>query len=335
MHHRPFPPDGTPVSEVGLGTWQLGGAEWGDVSDTQARAVLEAAAESGVTFFDTADVYGNGTAERRIGEFLAAHPGENFFVATKLIRWPEPGWPHEDDSPGNFCAEAFEAHTRASLDRLGVDVLDLTQAHCPPDFLLEEGHIFDWLRGLQRQGLVKRWGVSVETVEEGLLCVEQEGIASLQVIFNAFRRKPIDTLFERAKERGVAIVVRLPLASGLLASKFTKDTTFPEGDHRHFNRDGAAFNAGETFAGLEFERGLAAANRVRGVIPADVPMARAAIRFCLDFDAVTTVIPGATQPEQARANAAAGDLPPLPAGVHSALEMIYREDVAGHIRGGY
>ena len=335
MHTRPFPPDGTPVSEVGLGTWQLGGAEWGDVSDAEARAVLEAAAEAGVTFFDTADIYGNGTAERRIGEFLRAHPSAELFVATKLIRWPEPGWPHTDDDPGNFSAAAFERHTRASIDRLGVDVLDLTQAHCPPDFLLEEGHIFDWLRGLQDRQLVKRWGVSVETVEEGLICVEQEGIDSLQVIFNVFRRKPIATLFERAKEHGVAIVVRLPLASGLLTGKFDRGTTFPETDHRNFNRDGAAFNAGETFAGLEFERGLAAANRVRGVLPADVPMAQAALRFCLDFDAVTTVIPGATEPEQARSNAAASDLPPLPAGVHSALEMIYREDVAGHIRGGY
>ncbi len=316
------------VSEIGLGCWQLG-AEWGEVDDATAAAVLDKALEQGVTFFDTADVYGRGRSERRIGEFLRRHGGPDVTVATKLGRFPEPGWPE------NFSLNTFRRHTEASLQRLGVECLALTQVHCLPYHLLQEGEIFDWLRTLKDEGKIERFGFSVETMDEAILCLEQapDDLASLQVIFNVFRQRPIDVLFPKAKELGVAIIVRLPLASGLLSGKFTSETTFPDDDHRNFNRDGDAFNVGETFAGLEFHQGLRLIERLRPLVPNEWTMAQFALRFCLDFDAVTTVIPGAKTPEQVASNASASDLTELGMAIHAELEQLYEHEVAEHIRG--
>lgn len=327
MQYRPFGRDSLAVSEVGLGTWQLGG-DWGAVSDAEAHTILQAAVDHGVTFFDTADVYGLGLSERRIGAFLREHDGD-VFVATKLGRRPEPGW------PANFTPDVMRRHTEASLERLGVDALDLTQLHCLPTEVLRDGAVFDALRLLQDEGLIRRFGASVESMEEALLCLEQDGLYALQIIFNIFRQKPIDALFERAQQREVALIVRLPLASGLLAGKFTRDTTFPVGDHRHYNRDGAAFNVGETFAGLPFERGVDLAEAIKPLVPEGLTMAQMAQRWVLDHGAVSVVIPGATKVRQVVANAAVSDLPPLSNTLYGRLRALYDAEVADHIRGPY
>lgn len=330
MRTRMFPATGKQVSDIGLGTWQLGGAEWGDVSDEQALDTLRAAAEAGTTFLDTADIYGLGRSETLISRFLAERSDrDRFFIATKLGRFPKPGW------PANFSREGVFQHTEASLRRLGVEALDLTQTHCIPAEVMRQGEVFEHLRQLQRQGKIRAFGASVESMDEALACLEHEGMASLQIIFNIFRQKPIDVLLEKAKQKGVAIIVRLPLASGLLGGKLSADTTFAPTDHRTFNRDGQKFNVGETFAGLPFEKGVALADMLRPLIPSGMTMAQFALRWCLDFDAVTTVIPGAKRPEQARMNAAASDLPPLEPALHAQLRRFYEDEVAQHVRGKY
>ena len=333
MRERPFGRSRARVSEVGLGCWQLGGADWGDVSDEQALATLSAAAEAGVTFFDTADVYGQGRSEELIGRFLkgrkAEHAKGHLFVATKLGRFPEPGWPK------NFSAESFRAHTEASLKRLGVEALDLTQLHCVPTEQLKRGEVFEWLRTLQKEGKVRHWGASVESMAEAMLCVKQPGIASLQIIFNVFRQKPLTELFGEARHRGVALIVRLPLASGLLSGKMSAETRFSPDDHRSYNRDGQKFNVGETFAGLRFEKGLELTEALRPLVPPGMTMAQMALRWCLDFEGVTTVIPGAKSPQQAKDNAAASNMRGLSDELHERLRTFYLDRVAAHVRGPY
>lgn len=328
MRQRLFDHSGRSVSEIGLGCWQLGGADWGEIDDAEALKVLHAAVEAGCDFLDTADVYGLGRSEALIGRFLKEATGP-LFVATKLGRYPEPGW------PGNFTRDAIRAHTVASLRRLGVEALDLTQLHCVPTEVLRQGEVFDALRDLQREGLIRQFGASVESMEEGLLCLEQEGLASLQIIFNLFRQKPIDTLFERAREKGVALIVRLPLASGLLSGKFTRETRFAPQDHRNYNRDGQAFNVGETFAGLPFETGVELADALKPLTPEGLTLTQMALRWCLDYEAVTVVIPGAKHAAMARDNAAVSDLSPLSPDLHETLRQFYAERVAGSIRGPY
>jgi aryl-alcohol dehydrogenase-like predicted oxidoreductase len=333
MRQRPFGRLRTRVSEVGLGCWQLGGADWGDVSDEQALATLAAAADAGVTLFDTADVYGLGHSESLIGRFLrerkAEHAKEQFFVATKLGRFPEPGWPR------NFSLDSFRAHTETSLRRLGVESLDLTQLHCVPTEQLKRGDAFEWLGALQKEGKVRNWGASVESMEEAMLCVRQPGIASLQIIFNVFRQKPLTELFGEARHRGVALIVRLPLASGLLSGKMTKETTFAPNDHRSYNRDGQKFNVGETFAGLRFEKGVELVDALRPLVPQGMMMAQMALRWCLDFEGVTAVIPGAKSPQQAKDNAAVSTMRSLSDELHERLRTFYLDRVAAHIRGPY
>ena len=316
----------TLVSEVGLGCWQLGG-DWGSVSETDARAILRAAYESGVTLFDTADVYGGGLSETRIGRWLAEDKPTGVFVATKLGRsgaWAD-----------TLTPQGIRSATGGSLKRLGVEALDLTQLHCIPTDTLRAGEVFETLRELQTEGKVRRFGASVESVEEGLICLEQPGISSLQVIFNVFRQKPLDELFPKAKAQGVAILVRLPLASGLLSGKFTAETKFDASDHRNYNRDGAAFNVGETFAGLPFETGVTLADDLKAFVPDGISMADWAQRWCLDSDAVTCLLTGATRPEQGQKNAAVSALPPLAPEVHAALRRFHDERVAPNIRGPY
>lgn len=330
MHQRHFPALGEAVSEIGIGTWQLGGTEWGDVPEEEALSTLAAAADAGVTFIDTADIYGLGRSESLIGRFLKGRPDKDrFVVATKLGRHPEPGW------PANFTREIVRKHTEDSLRRLGVDVIDLTQTHSLPLEVMRDTGIFDFLRELRDEGKIKAFGASVESVEEALFCLDVEGMASLQIIFNIFRQKPIDALFDQAQAKGIALIIRLPLASGLLAGKFTRDTTFAPNDHRSFNRDGEKFNVGETFAGLPFEKGLQLVEKIRPWVPAGMTMAQMALRWCLDFESVTTVIPGAKRPDQARDNAAASDLPMLSPTLHNRLARFYETQVAPYIRGKY
>jgi aryl-alcohol dehydrogenase-like predicted oxidoreductase len=326
MKSRIFGPTGRNVSEVSLGTWQIGG-NWGDVTEEAALTILKAATDAGTTLFDTADVYGDGRSERLIGRFLK-ETRLPIYVATKLGR-SSPGWPQ------NFTRETMRAHTEASLRRLGLDTVDLTQLHCIPHEVLKKGEVFETLRELKREGKVRDFGVSVESMEEALLCVKQEGIAALQIIFNIFRQKPAEALFAEAKRRNVALLVRLPLASGLLGGKMTKTTTFPESDHRNFNRDGQHFNVGETFAGLPFAKGVELADELKSLVPAGMTMADMALRWCLDFDAVSTIIPGAKNPDQARANARASALPPLAPELHRRLREFYTTKVAANIRGPY
>lgn len=327
MKTRIFGRTGRAVGEVGLGTWQLG-AGWGDVSEETAMATLRAAWESGTTLFDTADVYGMGRAETLIGRFLKETKAP-VYVATKLGRFSPPGWPE------NFSRAGIRQHTEASLKRLGVDALDLTQLHCIPFDVLKQGEVFRHLGELKREGKIRDFGVSVESMEEADFCVRQEGVAALQIIFNIFRQKPIHTLFAEAKRRRVALLVRLPLASGLLAGKFTRESTFPANDHRNYNADGRQFNVGETFAGLPFVRGVELADALKPHVPGGLTMGDMALRWCLDFEAVSVIIPGAKNPEQARANARASSLPPLGAALHGHLAEFYDREVAAHIRGAY
>ena len=330
MKTRPLGKLGVEVSEVGLGTWQLGGTEWGEVPDQQALETLAAAADAGITFLDTADIYGLGRSESLIARFLGGRSDrDRFFLATKLGRWPEPGF------PGNFTRESIFEHTEASLRRLEVEALDLTQTHCLPAEVMRQGEVFEHLRQLRRQGKIKAFGASVESMEEALDCLKVEGLATLQIIFNVFRQKPIHTLFEKAKRQGVGLIVRLPLASGVLSGRFTPDTTFAPRDHRTFNRNGEAFNVGETFAGLPFAKAIELADMLKPLVPDGLKMAQFALRWCLDFDAVSTAIPGAKRAEQARCNAAASSAPPLGRGLHEQLERFYQDEVAHYIRGPY
>ncbi len=318
---------GTEVSEIGLGTWQFGG-DWGEVRDEEAMATMRAATELGVTFFDTADVYGRGRSEELIGRFLKEHCSP-LFIATKVGRFPQPGWPE------NFGERAIRAHTEASLKRLGVERIDLLQLHCIPTEELRKGDCFEVLRSLRAEGKIAHFGASVESVAEAHLCMEHHDLSSLQIIFNIFRQKPAWTIFEEAVRRHVALIVRLPLASGLLAGKMLRTTRFPEQDHRHYNRNGEAFNVGETFAGIPFEIALEHVEELRPLVPTGLDMAEMAIRFCLDFDAVTTVIPGSKDPTQVRLNAVASELPPLRAQIHHKLRLLHNTRFAQTIRGPY
>lgn len=327
---RSFGSTGRTVSEVGLGTWQIGG-NWGDVGETDATATLQAAYDGGVTFFDTADVYGDGRSEERIGRFLQHTSGarESVFVATKLGRGGDPG------GSENFTRAAVRQHTEASLRRLQVDALDLTQLHCVPTDELRKGDLFGWLDELVAEGKLKAYGASVESMEEAHICIEDGRCAGLQIIFNVLRQKPIEVLFDRAKAANVALIVRLPLASGLLGGRMSAETTFTEDDHRNFNRDGAAFNVGETFSGLPFAKGIEVIESIRPHVPSGMTMAEMALRWCLDHDAVSVLIPGARNPSQVESNIAASARPALSPELHATLREIYRNDVAEHIRGPY
>ena len=329
MKNRTFNGTGREVSEVGLGCWQLGGSDWGEVDDRTAFAIFESAVEEGVTFLDTADVYGAGRSETLIGQFRQDHRGgRELFVATKLGRGG-------DLYPDKYTEAGVRAATEASLRRLGVDALDLTQLHCVPEPVLRQGEVFAWLRRLQTEGKIKAFGASVETDAEALLCLEQAGLSSLQIIFNLFRQKPAERVLPMAREKNVAVVVRLPLASGLLSGKMRKDKQFAANDHRAYNRDGEKFNVGETFAGLPYETGVELAEKLRAIGPPAVNMALWTQRWLLDHEAVTVIIPGASRPDQAAQNAEASRLAPLDAGLHETLAGFYREHVAAHIRGRY
>ncbi len=313
-------------SRIGLGCWQIGDDCWGDVAEDAAQMILREAFEAGVTFFDTADVYGSGLSEERIGRFLKS-TGAQVDVATKIGRFSEPGW------PANFNKPAMRQHIEASLSRLGTQSLDLVQLHCLPSEVLAQGRVFDHLRDFQAEGLIKAWGVSVESVEEGLLCLTQPGLASLQVILNALRQHPLQILLPRAEQMGAAIIVRLPLASGVLSGRYTKDTVFPENDHRKFNADGQAFHVGETFNGLPFHQAVEFADTLKQDLPEGMTLAEGSLRWLLDQSAVTTVIPGASKVGQVTRNMKALELEPLPSSLHTRWGEFYAASVAPHLRG--
>ena len=309
------------VSGVGLGTWQLG-ADWGDVSEADALAVLAASAEAGVTFFDTADVYGDGRSEQVIGKFLREQgPETGITVATKMGR-------RMNQIPENYVLENFRIWTDRSRKNLGVDTLDLVQLHCPPTAVVTSDEVYDALDTLVLEGAIANYGLSVETCEQALAAIARPHVATIQIILNAFRLKPLDAVLPAALRAGVGIIARVPLASGLLAGKYTSNTTFAATDHRNYNRDGSHFDVGETFSGVNFAVGLEAADRFAALVTdladsSSITTAQAALAWVSQLDGVSTVIPGARSSAQARANAAAGALPNLGSDFSAGISRIY------------
>jgi aryl-alcohol dehydrogenase-like predicted oxidoreductase len=322
MQTRTLGRTGRDVSVVGLGTWQLG-ADWGDVSHEDAVAVLDAAVDEGVIFFDTADVYGDGRSEQIIGEYLRSRPELDVFVATKMGRRAE-------QDPQHFTMDAFRTWTDRSRGNLGVETLDLVQLHCPPTAVFSDDRVFDDLDTLVDEKVMAAYGVSVETVDEALTAIARPHVASVQIILNAFRLKPLDEVLPAAREAGVGIIARVPLASGLLSGRYTEQTTFADDDHRTYNRSGEAFDVGETFSGVDFATGVAAAQEFGALVPDGVRPAEAAIAWILAQDGVTSAIPGARNVEQARGNAAAAGVT-LPdgfdAGVRDVYDRLLREQI--------
>ncbi|MEZ2129260.1 MULTISPECIES: aldo/keto reductase [unclassified Sinorhizobium] len=324
MKHHAFGRMPFTVTNVGFGAWQIGGS-WGDVSEDDGRAALNAALDAGMTFIDTADVYGDGRSEKIIADVLKSRGGERPMVATKAGRRLNP---HVADGYNKANLEGF---IDRSLKNLAVDSLDLVQLHCPPTAVFYRPEVFAGLDELQKAGKIKAYGVSVATVEEALKAIEYPGVVSIQIIYNIFRQRPADLFFQEARRKNVAVIARVPLASGLLSGKISRDTKFASDDHRNFNRQGEAFDVGETFAGVPFEVGLQAVEEVRKLVPAGATMAAFALRWILMSDAVTVVIPGARNAEQARANAAAADLAPLSNDIMAATREIYARLIAPHV----
>ncbi|MGL3608907.1 aldo/keto reductase [Rhizobium sp. G187] len=312
------------VSDIGFGAWQIGGS-WGEVSEADGRAALNAALDAGMTFIDTADVYGDGRSERIIADVLKARGGERPMVASKAGRRLNP---HLADG---YTKANIEAFIDRSLKNLDVDSLDLVQLHCPPTDVYYRQEMFEGLEEIRKAGKIKYYGVSVEKVEEALKAIEYPGVTSVQIIFNMFRQRPAALFFQEAKRRNVAVIARVPLASGLLSGKITAQTQFAAEDHRNFNRNGETFDVGETFAGVPFETGLAAVEEVRKLVPSGASMAQFALRWILMHDAVTVVIPGARNGEQAKANAAASDMAALSSDVMAASREVYERLIAPHV----
>jgi aryl-alcohol dehydrogenase-like predicted oxidoreductase len=312
---------GRDVSEIGFGAWQIG-ADWGEVAEDEALETLRAAADAGVTFFDTADVYGDGRSERLVGRLKRERP--EITVATKMGRRME-------QTVANYSPEHFRAWNDRSRENLGMETLDLVQLHCPPTDLYYVPAVFEDLEAMVAEGRIAAYGVSVERVEEALKAIEYPNVQSVQIIFNAFRQRPATVFFREAAARGVGVIVRVPLASGLLSGRYTRETTFGADDHRNFNARGEAFDVGETFAGVPYEVGLAAVDELRPVVPEGATMAQFALRWILMHEAVTTVIPGARNPEQARANAAAAALGPLDASTMEHVAAVYTQRVAPYV----
>ncbi|WP_210507059.1 aldo/keto reductase [Naasia sp. SYSU D00057] len=323
MQTRTLGRTGRTVSVIGLGTWQLG-ADWGDVDPADARAVLDTSLAEGVTFYDTADVYGDGRSERFLGEFLRANPDAGITVGTKMGR-------RVDQVPENYVLDNFRAWTDRSRENLGVETLDLVQLHCPPTAVYESEEVFDALDTLVEEQAIAAYGVSVEETAQALTAIARPGVATVQIILNAFRLKPLDEVLPAAAAAGVGIIARVPLASGLLSAKYTESTTFAENDHRTYNRRGEAFDVGETFSGVDFATGVTAAREFAELVPDGLTSAQAALAWIAQLPEVSTVIPGARNPEQARANAAAGSVPDLGddfrRGVRDIYDRRFREAV--------
>ncbi|RZA35332.1 MAG: aldo/keto reductase [Lysobacteraceae bacterium] len=324
MQQRKLGRTGVSVSEIGFGAWAIGGA-WGDVSMEDAKAALHAALDGGCTFIDTADVYGDGRSEQIIAEVLAERGGERPFVATKAGRRLAP-----HIAEGYTKANLAEFVER-SLRNLRVDCLDLVQLHCPPPAVYYRPEVFQAMDDLVAEGKIRHYGVSVEKVEEALKAIEYPNVATVQIIYNIFRQRPATLFFEQARQRDIGVIVRVPLASGLLTGKMSEATAFAADDHRAFNRNGEAFDKGETFAGVPYSLALAAVEQVRKLVPAEASMAQFALRWILMEESVGTVIPGARNATQAMANSAAAELAPICPEVMSELRALYREMIAPHV----
>jgi aryl-alcohol dehydrogenase-like predicted oxidoreductase len=320
----PFGQTGQTVTRIGFGAWAIGGT-WGDVPEADAHAALHAALDAGMTIIDTADVYGDGRSERLIAQVLATRPGPRPYVATKAGRRANP---HDAAA---YTLDNLTAWIDRSRANLAMDTLDLVQLHCPPTPVYYMPQVFDALETLRARGAIARWGVSVEKVEEGLKAIEYDGCTSVQIIYNIFRQRPAQLFFREAQRRGVAIIARVPLASGLLTGKMTAESHFAADDHRAFNRDGAAFDKGETFSGVPFDTALAAVEEIRPFVPPGTPMAALALAWILMDPAVSVAIPGARNAAQAQANATAADLLPLPLATMDALATLYRARIAPHV----
>ncbi|MDP9826023.1 aldo/keto reductase [Kineosporia succinea] len=321
MEKRTLGRTGRSVGVVGLGAWQLG-ADWGSVSTHDALATLHAAVEAGVTFIDTADVYGDGRSEKVIGKLLKELPDAGLTVATKLGRRAEPF------EPATFTKDNMKAWVDRSRSNLGVDTLDLVQLHCPPTPVYSTDKVFDALDSMVSKGRIAAYGVSVETCAEAITAIARPNVATVQIILNPLRQKPLEQVLPAAEAAGVGIIARVPLASGLLSGRYTEDTTFADDDHRTFNRSGEAFDVGETFAGVPFRAGVRAVRRLQQELSDDEgTLAQTALRWILDQPGVSTVIPGARNPDQARANAAAAELPELSDDVRGVIRLIYDEDI--------
>jgi aryl-alcohol dehydrogenase-like predicted oxidoreductase len=318
MEYRTLGSTGWQVSAVSFGGWAIGGS-WGDVDDSESLQALERAVDLGVNFFDTADVYGDGRSEQLLAQLYRDH--DDIRIATKAGRRLDP------HTANGYTRENLRAFVKRSLENLDRDALDLVQLHCPPTEVYYRPEVFGALDDLKAQGLIDHYGVSVEKVEEGLKAIEYPGVETVQIIFNMFRQRPARLFFQEAKRRNVGILARVPLASGLLTGKYDADATFPEDDHRNFNREGEAFDRGETFAGIDLDRGVKAVEELQQVCPEGMTMAQFALRWILMHDAVSCTIPGAKRPEQAEENARAANLPPLSEDTMSAVETIYNRYV--------
>ncbi len=315
MEQRTLGRTGRPVSVIGLGTWQLG-ADWGEVRERDALEVLEAAVEAGTTFFDTADVYGDGRSEKTIGAFRRANPALDLVIGTKMGRRVE-------QDPARYTLANFRSWVDRSRANLGMETLDLIQLHCPPSDVYTTEAVYDALDTLVEEGAVRNYGVSVERADEALAAIERGNTATVQIILNAFRLKPLDAVLPAARAAGVGIIARVPLASGLLSGKYSTSTVFPADDHRNYNRSGAAFDVGETFSGVDYDTGLAAAQEFAQLLPAGVEPAQGALAWIIAQEGVSTVIPGARNAAQARANAAAAGRLDLGRAIHDGVTALY------------
>lgn len=303
MKYRVFGKPNWKVSEVALGTWALG-AGWGYVSESDALGVLQKAVEEGVNFFDTADVYGDGRSEQLIGQVLKNVPPK-IYVATKFGRRLDP------HVGSGYTKDNLERFLDRSLRNLGVDTIDLIQLHCPPTEVYYKPEVFEAMDSFVEQGKIQHYGVSVEKVEEGLKAIEYPGVVSVQIIFNMFRQRPSELFFEQCKKKNVAVIARVPLASGLLTGKMSLETKFPEDDHRNYNREGKFFDVGETFSGVDFESGLKAVEELKRIKPEDISCAEMALKWILMYREVSCVIPGAKRIKQLEQNISASELPDL------------------------
>ena len=312
------------VGEIGLGTWNIG-SDWGEVSDEAGREAVRTALDAGVTFLDTADVYGDGRSERHIRTVLDERDASDVVVATKAGRRLDP---HVAD---DYDYDHLSAFVDRSRENLGVDSLDLLQLHCPPTDAYYQPETFDALARMKEEGRIDAYGVSVEKCEEALKAIEYPGVETVQIIFNPFRQRPAELFFREARRRDVGVIVRVPLASGLLTGAIDRDDTFPEDDHRNFNREGDAFDVGETFAGVPLDAGVDAVEALEPAVPDEMSLAQFTLRWILDHDAVSTVIPGSTTPEHIEQNVAAADLPPLSHEAHGIVADVYDDHVREHV----
>lgn len=319
MNYRLLGRTGYQISEVGLGAWQIGGS-WGNVPEDDAVKLLHAAIDAGINFFDTADVYGDGRSEQLINKALTGRK-DMIVVATKAGRRLQP---HVAEG---YNRENLTAFVERSLKNLGRETLNLLQLHCPPPDVYYQPEVFGILDDLKKAGKILHYGVSVQKVEEALKAIEFDGVESVQIIFNIFRQRPLEVFLPRVVQKNVGVIVRLPLSSGLLSGKITKGTKFAPDDHRNFNRHGEQFDQGETFSGVDMDTALSIIDELRGLVPSGMNMAQFALRWILDEESISCIIPGARNEQQVRENAAASDLPALGADLHETIEGIYKRSI--------